>query len=199
MKDILVVEDGKQERERLEKLFQSEGYSVIAAQSVAEAEKALEREHYRLAILDIGLGDKSGSYLFNDIKRRTKAPYIIIFTGNPSVHLKQRFMAEGAVDYIVKGSAQASNDQVLGRVRDLIGKATKRGPEGIDLERFIEQYLSESSRKLFLSEDNTIPVCSSCGAQRYVVTFSHKPQLPPEVIGQVVCASCSAVMDPTLG
>ena len=39
MKDILIVEDGKQERERLEKLFLDGGYSVLACSSVGEAEK----------------------------------------------------------------------------------------------------------------------------------------------------------------
>jgi len=117
MKDILIVEDGRQERERLEQLFSASGYSVSACESVGEAEKLLQRERYRLAILDIGLNDKSGSYLFSSLKQGDRASYVIIFTGNPSVHLKQRFLAEGAVDYIVKASLQAQNDNLLRRAQ----------------------------------------------------------------------------------
>ncbi len=94
MKDILVVEDGVKERERLRNLFTKEGYKVSACESVGEAEEELKTQNFRLAILDIGLSDKSGSYLFNSIKRLNKVTYIIIFTGNPSVHLKQRFIYE---------------------------------------------------------------------------------------------------------
>src|SRR5437016_4051940 len=122
MKDILVVEDGRKERDRLQALFSGAGYSVVACESVGEAEKYLTQEGFRLAILDIGLSDKSGSYLFNTIKRGGRVSYIIIFTGNPSVHLKQRFIDEGAVDYIVKGSPQAKNDLLLNRITEIIGE-----------------------------------------------------------------------------
>ena len=93
MKDILVVEDGPQERERLERLFQNSGYSVQTCATVGEAERCLQTESYRVAILDIGLSDKSGSYLFNLLKRAGRSSYVVIFTGNPSVHLKQRFLS----------------------------------------------------------------------------------------------------------
>lgn len=198
MKDILIVEDGRPERERLEKLFQQAGFAVTACESVGEAEKSLQHTQYRLAILDIGLGDRSGSYLFNSIKRLKSAAYIIIFTGNPSVHLKQRFLDEGAVDYIVKGSAQAQNEAFLGRVREIIGEAHAQEPLGIDLEEFLEKYVESKSRKLFLDMNNSFPECSSCGARRYLVKFSEQPQIPPDISGKVVCASCGKVMDPEI-
>ncbi len=199
MRDILIVEDGKKDRERLEKVFTAEGYSVVACENVTDAEKHLEHDEFRLAILDIGLSDKSGSYLFGNIKRRGKVSYIIIFTGNPSVHLKQRFMDEGAVDYIVKGSPQAQNDQILARVKELLGSAEKRQHDGIDLEYFLNTHVAESSRKLFLGMDNCFPDCTKCGARKYVVTFTQKEQLPPDVTGLVVCAACGTAMDPTVG
>lgn len=197
MKDILIVEDGRKERERLEKLFSAEGYAVVACESVAEAEKALEHEQFRLAVLDIGLGDKSGSHLFNTIKRTRSASFIIIFTGNPSVHLKQRFLDEGAVDYIVKASPEAQNDRFLGRVKEIIGEAESDSPEGIDLEYFLNHCLPEKSRNLFLDMNNNVPVCS-CGSASYVVNFSGETQMPPEVTGRVICRQCGAELDPEI-
>lgn len=198
MKDILIVEDGLQERQRLEKLFSQAGYSVVACESVGEAEKCLQSEAFRLAILDIGLSDKSGSYLFNTIKRGGKVSYIIIFTGNPSVHLKQRFMEEGAVDYLVKASPQSQNESLLNRIREIIGDAQKEAAEGIDLETFMSKYLPETSRRLFLNMDNTFPDCAGCGSARYLVTFSHQAQMPPDIAGRVVCAACGKPMDPEI-
>lgn len=198
MKDILIVEDGPQERERLVKLFSTEGYVVVGCESVHDAEEALRNDSFRLAILDIGLNDKSGSYLFGTIKRSGRVPYVVIFTGNPSVHLKQRFIEEGAVDYIVKGSPQAHSDSFLNRIREILGAAQAAKVAGIQLEEFLRLHVAEASRKLFLDSDNAIPECSGCRSRNYVVTFSRRPQLPPELIGEVVCAMCGLPMDPKI-
>ena len=198
MKDIIIVEDGRPERERLEKLFSASGYVVTACESVGAAEKSLQLDEYRLAILDIGLGDRSGSFLFNAFKRQRNVPYIVIFTGNPSVHLKQRFLDEGAVDYIVKGSPQANNEAFLSRVKEIIGDSQSQGVSGIALEEFLSRYVSSTSRQLFLDMDNSVPECASCGAKNYIVTFTHQPQVPPEVVGKVVCAACGKIMDPEI-
>ena len=196
-KDILIVEDGRGERERLQKLFASAGYSVVACEGVGEAEKTVIDYTFRLAILDIGLNDRSGSHLFHTLRQAKRANYAIIFTGNPSVHLKQRFLDEGAVDYIVKGSAQAQNEAFLNRVREVLGEPQKLGSaEGIELEEFLRRYVSEKSRRLFLDSDQTLPACRGCGSRRYFVTFSQQAQLPPDIVGSVVCADCSKPMDP---
>ncbi|MCB0322632.1 MAG: response regulator [Bdellovibrionales bacterium] len=199
MQDILVVEDGLHERERLLKLFTGANYTAAAAESVADAERLLEVMRFRLAIIDIGLGDKSGSYLFEQLRRAGSIPYIIILTGNPSVHLKQRFLEDGAAGYIVKASSAAANESLLDTVRALLGTADVRGVGGIPLTDFLRHYVSEESRQLFLDEQYELPACAHCGSTRYTVTFSHKTQLPPVVEGRVVCAQCFQEMDPEVG
>ncbi len=201
MKDILIVEDGVKERERLHKLFSAAGYSTIACASVGEAESALNVDAFRLAILDIGLSDKSGSHLFNTIKRGGRVSFIVIFTGNPSVHLKGRFIDEGAVDYIVKGSTQAQNDSFMQRVKELIGEASKHSESfsGIDLETFLQTYVQEKSRALFQDSDGSLPACKDCNSRRYTVTFAHKAQVPPEISGRVICSGCGKLLDLSVG
>lgn len=199
MKDILIVEDGHPERERLEKLFGEAGYTVVGCATVSDAERVLQYEQFRLAVLDIGLSDRSGSYLFNAIKRGGKVSQILIYTGNPSVHLKQRFLDEGAVDYVVKGSAAAQGEMFLQRVRELIGATGSNSVTGIPFEDFLTHYLSEKSGKLFLEGDSSVPNCEACGGDKYIVTFAHKTQVPPEVHGLVVCATCGRPLDPEVG
>jgi DNA-binding response OmpR family regulator len=199
MRDILIVEDGRTERERLERLFTDAGYSVLAHENVGDAERTIEREGFRLAIIDIGLSDKSGSYLFNVLKRGHKVSYIIILTGNPSVHLKQRFLTEGAIDYLVKGSAQAQNDALLGRVKEIIGDAQPQAEEGLELEDFLKRYVAPTSRRLFLDMHDSPPPCKNCGTKRYMISFSKQTQMPPEIVGLVVCAGCGSPMDPEIG
>ena len=195
-KDILIVEDGLDERERLSKLFSDAGYGIVSCDSVAQAEDELQRGRFRLAILDIGLSDKSGSHLFNSMRRGESVSSVIILTGNPSVHLKERFMSEGALDYIVKGSPAAQNDKLLSRVKEVIGSSSTVNVEGIDLEQFLSRYVDGKSRDLFLDQDGLMPACSNCGSRSYVVSFSKSPQLPPEIQGQVMCANCAELMDP---
>ena len=200
MRDILVVEDGLHERERLAKLFEEADFTVDTAESAKEAEQLLNIEKFRLAVLDVGLGDKSGSYLFELIKRTGTATYVIILTGNPSVHLKQRFLDEGAAAYIVKASADAENEAILSTVQGLLGVSQGvKKLSGINLNDFVKQYLTDSSKELFLDQVNDFPACSNCGNKSYVVTFTHKTQLPPLVEGMVVCDSCQSQMDPEIG
>lgn len=199
MRDILIVEDGLHERERLCAIFESAGYSTAAAESSQEAEQLLNRESFRLAVLDIGLSDRSGTHIFEQIKRSGRVNYSIILTGNPSTHLKQRFLESGAVAYLVKGSTAASHEELLALVVSLLGKAGAKTLSGIPLEEFLKFYVDEASRALFQERDSQLPSCAHCGAHQFVVTFSHKAQLPPLVEGRVLCKACQRELDPLLG
>lgn len=201
MKDILIVEDGAEERQRLTKILSGAGYAVDACESVGAAEQAVSKQGYRLAILDIGLSDKSGSVLFHSLRKLGNVQDIIIFTGNPSSHLKQRFLDEGASDYIVKGSSAASSDNLLRRVSELIGSGRSAAAtvQGADLLLFIREHLDEASQRLFLDANNNLAACPQCKGTNYIVSFRQRPQVPPEILGVVLCANCGAVMDPEIG
>ena len=123
---------------------------------------------------------------------------MIILTGNPSIHLKQRFLDEGAAAYIVKGSPAASNEMLLANVTSILGNPQGEIRNGIALEDFLRDHLTEQSRLLFLDASMQLPPCKHCGHKSYVVSFAHKIQLPPNVEGKVVCASCNREMDPEL-
>ncbi len=197
MRDILIVEDNAVERKRLEGLFREAGYSVSVCETVGDAEDLLNRESFRLAILDIGLSDKSGSHLFHRLRGSgAGVTNVIVFTGNPSVHLKQRFINEGAIDYIVKGSAAAQSPSFLARVKEVLGGPQHVSAQAVSLEQFVAHYLTPQSRALFLNMDGTLPACSNCSAVEFEVTFSHQPQVPPEVKGLVVCKKCGRPFDP---
>lgn len=199
MRDILIVEDGLHERERLVKLFSGANYTVSAAESGAEAEQLLKLEQFRLAIIDINLGDKSGSYLFDLLKKSKHVPYVIILTGNPSVHLKTRFLEEGAVAYLVKASPQAESEPLLERVRGLLGSSDLKAVSGIGMIDFAKLYLDAASRELFLDDKGEPNACQQCGGRDYVVTFGHRTQLPPTIEGRAVCKTCGREMDPQVG
>lgn len=200
MKDIIIVEDRSSERERLQKLFEGAEYETIACASVAEAQQSFKQGGFRLAILDIGLDDRSGSFLFHEIRTNHSDCEVIIFTGNPSVHLKQRFLQEGAVDYIVKGTHEAQGPSFLARVRSLIGAGGNRRPSGLPLQEFVERCLSRESKPMFRGkEEGSEPRCEKCDADTFTVVFNHENQFPPHVNGIVQCAQCGQRLEPRIG
>ena len=199
MPDILIVEDGFHERDRLEKLFLGRGFTIESAESVGLAEELLSVSKFRLCILDIGLADKSGSLLFQTIRKREPSTLVIILTGNPSVYLKQKFLEEGAAGFVLKASQEAENDNLLATVTSLLGGPSLRKVSGIELADFLKTYIQESSRDLFLDNKLQIFPCSKCGKTNFQVQFDHKIQLPPVVEGRVVCIDCGLLYDPEVG
>jgi DNA-binding response OmpR family regulator len=198
MPDVLVVEDNDRERERLTQLCRGAGYAVVACASAGDAEAVLAVQTFRLVLLDIGLSDKSGVHVFEILRRTAAVPHVLVFTGNPSVHLKQRLLAEGAADYLIKGTPQAHNEALLARVKTLIGAPQEDAIEGIPLDQFLARYIPPPNRGLFLNADNAIPDCSGCGSSRYLVTFAQQTQIPPDIRGIVVCAQCGQPLDPEI-
>ena len=100
---------------------------------------------------------------------------------------------------MVKGSQAASNESMLELVQSMLGGADVNTTNGIPLTDFVREYVSESSRELFLDEQGELFACKACGRNAFMVTFSHKTQLPPIVEGKVVCSHCLAEMDPEVG
>lgn len=195
MRDILIVEDEPSERDHLKHLFERAGYSVLAAASVDSAQEILQNEKVRLAILDIGLGDRSGSYLFEYLRRTARAHFVLILTGNPSPHLQKRLTDEGAVDYIVKGSPRAADAMLAERVHSILGTPLPPHERRMPLGDFLQRFLPEPMRALFMDVDDQFPACRGCGSRNYVVTFEDRTQVPPEVNGIVVCEGCGRAMD----
>jgi DNA-binding response OmpR family regulator len=200
MIDIMIVEDNPIERERLSALLSESGYSVVARDRADEAEKILTEDTVRLAILDIGLIDRSGSSLFASLKASGRVSKVIIMTGNPSVSLKQRLLAEGASAYLIKGSVAAQPFNLMTLVEELIGapsRSQNQGLKGIPLTEFLDRCVANDKRGLFVDAHGQLLRCS-CGNDSFVVVFDTKPQCPPEVVGVVTCVSCGLPLDPVV-
>jgi len=80
---IMIVEDDEASRYGLKSLLESEGYAVVEAASLAEAEQKSLQESPEVAILDITLPDGDGAeWLRLTRKRHGEIPYpVIVLTG----------------------------------------------------------------------------------------------------------------------
>ena len=77
---ILLLEDDDFLREGITKLLTRSGYGVTAVATIREAEKALERDLFSLAILDVLLPDGSGLALCRRMRERGVAMPILCLT-----------------------------------------------------------------------------------------------------------------------
>lgn len=119
---LLLVEDDRELRATLRSSLMLEGYEVITAASLSEAnaiyaQTQVEGENktqvFDLILLDLGLPDGDGSELLNRLRRRQNTPVIII-SAREADGQKIELLDAGADDYLVK---PFSVGELLARIR----------------------------------------------------------------------------------
>ena len=76
--EIMLVEDNEAIIMGLEYLLSQEGYQVVTARNMAQAEELLARRDVGLVLLDIGLPDGDGFELCRKVKREGQTPVIFL-------------------------------------------------------------------------------------------------------------------------
>lgn len=132
-KKILVVDDEETLCEALRFNLEAEGYNVDTAFSAEEA-LTLELNSYNLIMLDVMMGEMSGTQLARLLKSRpdTSAIPIIFLTAKDSVDDMVGGLELGADDYIIKPFTIRN---VLARVKAVLRRASTpaKHPENSDL------------------------------------------------------------------
>ena len=125
---ILVIEDEPDIRKNLEYNLAREGFSVIGAASISEAESNLSVQTFNLILLDLMLPDGSGLDLCKKIKAdsKTESIPIIILTAKDDEVDKVVGFEIGADEYVTK---PFSVRELILRVKAVL----KRGAEKKDI------------------------------------------------------------------
>jgi DNA-binding response OmpR family regulator len=89
---ILIVEDDEPLRLLCRVNLELEGYRVLEAKSVVQAERALGGDEVDLVLLDVHIGPDDGVSLMRSLRRRGHAAPVVLFTG--SAHLDSETTAE---------------------------------------------------------------------------------------------------------
>ena len=102
--NILVIEDEPDIRRTLEYNIAREGFNVITASSISDAEEAIKSHSINLVLLDLMLPDGSGLDLFKKIKSNPKTEYmpVVILTAKDDEVDKVVGFELGADDYVTK-------------------------------------------------------------------------------------------------
>jgi len=161
MKPILVVDDEAIVRESLREWLTDDGYQVEVAEDGEAALKAIARQDFGVAILDLMLPGKNGIEILREAKE--KRPYLkgIIITAYASVPTAVEAMKEGAVDYLPK-PVQLNHLEAL--IRDALGPVqvevrpkaavapAKAEPAVVEAEEpaRVEEAIDEATGKIYL-------------------------------------------------
>lgn len=110
---ILFVEDEENIKTFVSALLEANGYRVVLAQNYAEAKTMYFSYVPDLVILDLGLPDKDGSLLLEEIRVKDLTPVIVLSARGDETE-KVRLLDLGANDFITKPFGSA---ELLARVR----------------------------------------------------------------------------------
>ena len=116
---VIVVEDESDFRESMMEYLVLSGLDVTGVESALEFYQNISRQHYALAVVDIGLPDQNGLVLAEYIRNNTDMR-IIILTAQSSLESKVEGYKAGADIYLVKpvdfSELSASIYSILGRL-----------------------------------------------------------------------------------
>ncbi|MCC6192396.1 MAG: sigma-54-dependent Fis family transcriptional regulator [Anaerolineales bacterium] len=115
---ILLVEDDANARSFLAPLLRDAGYEVREAETLAAANRALDRSEADIVVLDVELPDGYGPSLLDRINRETLRLPVIVVTGFGDIEMAVEAMKAGACDFIQKPVDMA-------RLRQAVDKAAE--------------------------------------------------------------------------
>lgn len=111
---VLVVEDDTTMRQMLkEMLFRVGAARVTEAPDAASALESFAGEAFSIVMLDLGLPDRDGHEVMQEIKRRNARQHIVLVTADDSIESIQKAISAGANGYVVKPYSQEKIQDVV--------------------------------------------------------------------------------------
>lgn len=101
--NVLVVEDEPTMRQMLTEMLYAVGVvKVVEAADAASALEAFNADSFQIVMLDLGLPDRDGHELMNEIKAVDRQQHVVLVTADDSIDSIQRAITAGANGYVVK-------------------------------------------------------------------------------------------------
>jgi DNA-binding NtrC family response regulator len=101
-RSVLIVDDEENLLILLDRILSKEGYQVKTANSANQALEYVDRECFRVAILDIKMYPIDGVALLAEIKKRSPEVQVIMITAYPTIDTRSDCMKYGAANYLTK-------------------------------------------------------------------------------------------------
>jgi DNA-binding NarL/FixJ family response regulator len=106
---ILLVEDHALVREALKALLETDpGLEIVGeAATFAEALEAVDRLKPTVAVIDVGLPDRSGIELATELKARRSSTHVLVLTAHATREHVQAALNAGVLGYVLKDASYA--------------------------------------------------------------------------------------------
>ncbi|MBB4039210.1 DNA-binding response OmpR family regulator [Microvirga flocculans] len=114
---ILLVEDDPLIGRSLTRAFEGSGDAIDWARTGDDALAALSTTPYSIVLLDLGLPDKAGLDVLNDMRRHKDATPVLIVTAHDDIETRITGLDRGADDYVVK---PFDFDELAARIRAVV-------------------------------------------------------------------------------
>lgn len=137
---ILVVEDEPAISESVAYALKRDGFSVVTAATIAEAETQLDTD---LVVLDLMLPDGSGFDLIGKLRRDGDLTPIIVLSSRDGEADRVAALETGADDYVPK---PFSPREVVARVRAVLRRARPSRPPDVKARRWPSTRLRAAPR-----------------------------------------------------
>ena len=122
MQMILVVEDDIEMNRGICYILEKEGFSVVTAHSIAEAEEKFENNSIQMILLDVNLPDGEGFLFCRNVRERSSIP-VLFLTARDLEEDALKGYEVGAEDYITKPFSM----KILLKKMEVILKRTEEG------------------------------------------------------------------------
>lgn len=99
---LLILEDDKNARDKLARIFEKEGYEVLTGADGEEGIKIFSQNKIDILLIDIKMPKKNGLDVLNEVKKISEDCESIMITGYGDENTAIEAMRNGAINYIRK-------------------------------------------------------------------------------------------------
>lgn len=169
---ILVVDDEIAIRLTLEDMLTHDGHQVVTADSGEAALALISKQIFDLALLDLSLGDMTGTEVLAALRQQSPDTVAIMLTAHASLETAVEALRQGAHDYLFKPCSTMA-------LRESIQRGLLKRQQAVqqrDILRHLKQSLSNNLEdiQVVLAEQTTMPP-STPGVEALDISLSDTP------------------------
>jgi two-component system NtrC family response regulator len=203
--NILIVEDGRSQREMLRDFLIKEGHSVMEAENGEIAIKTVTNNHFDLILLDYKMPGMDGMEVLKEVKKINHEIDVVIITAYGTIETAVEAIKVGAIDYITKPVELEELLILVDRVAERRGLIRENellkqelSKQGVTAEKIIYKSaqmaeLINMASRVAASRASVLIQGESGTGKELLARLIH--QLSPRVHKRIIVVNCGALQE----